>query len=43
MSHLYAMIIALTIVVFTFAAFQFVWKQDEVKPSSEFTRSRFRS
>lgn len=35
-----ALCIVLAIVVFTFAAFQFIWKAKEVKAVSEFTRRR---
>lgn len=38
--YFYALCIVLAIVVFTFAAFQFVWKATESKAVSEFTRKK---
>jgi hypothetical protein len=35
-----ALIIALAIVVFTFAIFQFIWKQKEATAVSEFSRRK---
>lgn len=36
-NYFYAITIAIAIVVFTFAAYQFIWKAEEVKAVSEFT------
>lgn len=39
-SYFYAVCIVLAIIVFTFAAFKFVWKAEEVTSVSEFTRRK---
>ncbi len=38
--YFFALCVALAIVIFTFAAFQFIWKGKEVPAISEFTRKR---
>ena len=38
-NYFYAILIAISIVIFTFAAYQFIWKAGEVKAVAEFKNS----